>query len=123
MVNEITDYNLDELFTPFIEVGHIYKHVCFLYADEENEYEIKDIFTSLHNQRDYKLFVKIDDRCSSKREGYDILYEDMVDLIDKDRLALIEIDRLGAICKKCNKHFEYANFAVDFRCWACKNGY
>jgi len=115
MVYDVTEYKLEKLFTPLFEVGQVYA-----YSDDNERFEILDIFTSLCHGRDYRLFVKI----SEGKDEYDILYEEMVDLVDNDGLARVDIvEEAGATCTKCKKHFEYADFAVDFQCWACKNGY
>jgi hypothetical protein len=29
----------------------------------------------------------------------------------------------GATCCGCGEHYEYAERAADFKCWACRNGY
>ncbi len=29
----------------------------------------------------------------------------------------------GAICSKCKQHYPYADFAENFECWSCKNGF
>jgi hypothetical protein len=114
LINEIKEADIDRLFEPAIDIGHVYK-----YPGYDDEYEVINISTSLVGS-DYRLFVKI-------KEGdklYDLLYKDMIGLIEDDGLTLVvKIDMDGATCNKCGTFYEYANFAVDFRCWACKNGY
>lgn len=115
VIHEISEKRLDENFTPLIEIGQVYG-----YPRLKGRFIVDDIYTSIYQGKSHKLFVKIVDG----DQVYDILYDDMLDLMDEDGLMLVtKVDMSGATCKKCNQFFEYANFAIDFKCWACKNGY
>jgi hypothetical protein len=56
-------------------------------------------------------------------DGDHEFHEDVFESGERFRLIYDPVTSAGVYCTQCGIYCEYANWAKDFQCWACENGY
>ena len=92
-----------------------------VYGDEEVkvEFMISDEQYSPFLQGDTAWFI---DESFSAKEGYFVPFWDPMHFFIYENESNLA-KRHGANCMKCKAYYPYADSAINFKCWACKNGY